>query len=59
MCKVMQEIVEEERMQERMQERKIAIRNMINVGIPKEKILELGYEEELYNAVEQEMLTTA
>ncbi len=58
MCKVMQDIVDAERAEERMQAHKKAIRDLIELGIPKDKILGLGYTEELFDAVEKEMLTT-
>ncbi len=48
----------EGRAEGRVEGRAEAIRNMIKLGIPKEKILELGYEEELYDTVAKEMLVT-
>ncbi len=54
MCKVMQDIVDAEVTEAR----KEAIKDLITLGIPKEKILELGHTEELYAEVKAAMTAT-
>ncbi len=55
MCKVMQDIVDVEVAEAKRK----AIHDLIELGVAKDKILALGYEEELYDAVEAELLQMA